>query len=44
MKDFVMDNLNSKDFQEYQILNSKKFIKSFESFIREKIPQAFIFL
>ena len=41
MKDFVMDNLNSKDFQEYQILNSKKFIKSFESFIREKNSSSF---
>ena len=41
MKDFVMDNLNSKDFQEYQILNSKKFIKSFERFIREKNSSSF---
>ena len=41
MKDFVMDNLNSKDFKEYQVLNSKKFIKGFECFVREKNSSSF---
>ena len=41
MKDFVMDNLNSKDFQEYEILNSKKFIKSYNLFENEKNSSSF---
>ena len=41
MKDFVMDNLNSKAFHEYEIVNSKKFIKSFDTFTKKENSSSF---
>ncbi len=41
LKEFIFDNLNSKDFKEYPVLNSEKFIKVFTEFTKKKEASSF---
>ena len=41
LKEFVLDNIHSKDFKEYEILDSQKFIKSYNKFTKEENISSF---
>ena len=41
LKEFVLDNINSKDFREYEVLNSQKFIQSYNNFTKKENASSF---
>ena len=44
LKEFVLDNLHTHEFKEYEILNSKKFIDNFHIFTKKGISSFDIFM
>tara|TARA_B100000989_G_scaffold21727_1_gene14257 strand:- start:24341 stop:26182 length:1842 start_codon:yes stop_codon:yes gene_type:complete len=41
LKEFILDNINSRDFKEYEILDTKKFIRHFDKFIKDDYTSSF---
>ncbi|MDC1128479.1 asparagine synthase (glutamine-hydrolyzing) [Candidatus Pelagibacter sp.] len=41
LKEYVLDNLHTREFNEYEILNSKKFINCFQDFEKQKDASSF---
>lgn len=41
LKKFILDNIHSKDFKDYYILDSQKFINHYQKFIKDDIKTSF---
>ena len=41
LKEFILDNINSNDFKEYEVLNYRKFIQSYNNFSEKENASSF---
>ncbi len=41
LKEFILDNISSKDFKEYEVLDYRKFIKRFNNFTKKENESSF---